>query len=414
MKTMIHLQKEIVLATAEMGFGHIRALYPLEETLECKLVVLGQNDGSNNFEKRIWKISLTLYESISRFKKFPILGPIVYSMMNGLLAIPHPERKATRVEKTFAYWLLERFIGLGLCKGLQKKLKSRQYLVTSFYAPVIALSKRTDLTVFCQICDSDLSRVWVAKNPVRNNTQYLVPCTKAAERLLKYGVQSNRIHLTGFPFAHELIGGFSQEIALKNYKKRMQLLDNPYDLSPDSPLKIAYIVGGAGVYSDIGMQIANMLKEEIEEGLIVLYLVAGIKGEVICSYHNFKQTRFPKSNNLCIVGSNRLHDYFNQFNELMSHIHILWTKPSELVFYSALGIPIIMTDPLGPQEEANRDWLLKIGAGGSQYISKYTNLWLMNRLNTKEFSRMAYAGWSKGIRTASYRIPEIIAKHESF
>jgi len=190
MNITIKSKNKILLATAEMGFGHLRALHPLEETLESKLVVLGQNDGSSTFEKRIWKISLTLYESISRFKKFPILGPTIYSMMNGLLAIPHPESKASRVEKSFAYWLLERFIGLGLCKGLQKKLKSRQSLVTSFYAPVIALSKRVDLTVFCQICDSDLSRVWVAKNPVRNNTQYLVPCAKAAERLLKYGVQN--------------------------------------------------------------------------------------------------------------------------------------------------------------------------------------------------------------------------------
>ena len=413
MNISIESKNKVLIATAEMGFGHLRALYPLEETFESKLIVLGQNDGSNPFEKRIWKISLTLYESISRFKKFPILGPIVYSMMNGLLAIPHPESRATKIEKSFAYWLLERFIWLGLCKGLQKKLKSRQYLITSFYAPVIALSKRTDLTVFCQICDSDLSRVWVAKNPVKNNTQYLAPCTKAVERLLKYGVQRSRIHLTGFPFEHKLVGGYSQEIALKNYKKRMQLLENPYNISPDTPLEIAYIVGGAGAYSDIGIQIANLLKDEIEEGLIILHLVAGIKTDVICSYSNFKQTRFPESKNLNILGSSTLHDYFNQFNELISHVHILWTKPSELVFYSALGIPIIMTDPLGPQEEANRNWLLEIGAGTSQYLSKYTNFWLMNRLNTKEFSRMAFAGWNKGIRTASYRIPEIIAMNEN-
>lgn len=405
-------KNNILLATAEMGFGHLRALYPLEKTFESKLVILGQTDGSSTFEKRLWKTSLTLYESISRFKKFPILGPIVYSMMNGLLAIPNPKSKVKKVEKSFAYWLLERFIRLGLCKGLQKKLESKQYVVTSFYAPVIALSKQPDLTVFCQICDSDLSRVWVAKNPIKNNTQYLVPCTKAAERLLMYGVQNSRIHLTGFPFAHELIGGYSQEIALQNFKKRMKLLDNPYDISPDSPLEIAYVVGGAGAYSDIGMKIANLLRNEIEEGLIVLHLVAGIKGEIICSYHNFKQNRFPKSNNLKIVGSNKLPDYFNQFNELMSHIHILWTKPSELVFYSALGIPIIMTDPLGPQEEANHAWVLETGVGTDQYISKYTNLWLMNRLNSKEFSRMASNGWNKGIRTASYKIPEIITSLE--
>ncbi len=45
---------------------------------------------------------------------------------------------------------------------------------------------------------------------------------------------------------------------------------------------------------------------------------------------------------------------------------ILWTKPSELSFYTALGLPIIMTPPLGSQEEFNRKWLLTIASGTDQ------------------------------------------------
>ena len=34
--------------------------------------------------------------------------------------------------------------------------------------------------------------------------------------------------------------------------------------------------------------------------------------------------------------------YFNQFNRWLRDTDILWTKPSELVFYCALGIPILL------------------------------------------------------------------------
>ena len=88
---------DITLATAEMGFGHLRALYPLEEQFKSKMLILGQTDGSNKFEKRLWRTSLNLYELISRFKKIPVLGPIVYSMMNGLLAIPKPNQKIKKL-----------------------------------------------------------------------------------------------------------------------------------------------------------------------------------------------------------------------------------------------------------------------------------------------------------------------------
>ncbi|NVO08410.1 MAG: hypothetical protein HXX16_00455 [Bacteroidales bacterium] len=402
-------KKQVLLTTAEMGYGHLRALYPFAEIPEYRLVILGQTDCSKPIEKRFWKFTLKIYELVSRFKNFPLLGWLVFGLMNNLLSIPPRGKEVKRYRKSFSFWLLERFIGMGLCKGLISEIIDSHTLVfTSFYAPVIALSKRTDIQVYCQICDSDLSRVWVADVPYNNGTHYFVPCSSASERLLSYGVGLEQIHLTGFPFPDELVGGINQEKAKRNFQKRMILLENPKIISSEFPLKITYIVGGAGAYSDIGLKVATSLKEGIISGTIILYLVAGIKGNVASKYKRFKEKNFPNSNNIQIVESSNLAEYFQQFTVLVSNIHILWTKPSELVFYSALGIPIIMTDPLGPQEEANREWVLEANMGIDEPFKTYTNLWVIDKLRKGEFAKMARFGWEKGIRTALYKIPEII------
>jgi len=399
-----------ILVTAEMGFGHLRALYPFANNPDFEFFVLGQTDGSSKFEKRLWKFSLNSYEWASRFKRVPIIGAIIYWLMNGLLSIPNRNKKISKVEYSLPYQLLELIIKLGLCKNLINSTKSKAVVLTSFYAPVVALSKKK-VSVFCQICDADLSRVWVSRKKSISTTHYFAPCKKAANRLLLYSVNPNNIHLTGFPLPKKLIGESSENVATQNYLKRKKYLSIPHQISSNSPLEIAYIVGGAGAYSKIGKEIALSFRDEINKGTVVLYLVAGIKKSIIDDYNAFIEKEFSESHSIRLVYGVDQNDYFNKFTDLMANIHIIWTKPSEIVFYSALGIPIIMTDPLGPQEKANREWLIESGAGIDQYLSKHTNLWVINRLNKGIFYEMTCNGWENGIRSATYKIPEIISQN---
>ena len=53
-----------------------------------------------------------------------------------------------------------------------------------------------------------------------------------------------------------------------------------------------------------------------------------------------------------------------RFNEILRTTDILWTAIG-VVFYVALGLPIIITEPLGSQEVFNRKWLVGIGGHGS-------------------------------------------------
>ncbi len=49
-------------------------------------------------------------------------------------------------------------------------------------------------------------------------------------------------------------------------------------------------------------------------------------------------------------------DVFAKFNQLLHEKDVLWTKPSELCFYPALGIPLIMSAPLGHTRSATSRW----------------------------------------------------------
>ena len=67
-------------------------------------------------------------------------------------------------------------------------------------------------------------------------------------------------------------------------------------------------------------------------------------------------------------GIELLHDpdlatYVRRMNELLARTDVLWTKPSELTFYAALGLPIVCAPPVGVHERRNRRWVRESGAG---------------------------------------------------
>ena len=166
------------------------------------------------------------------------------------------------------------------------------------------------------------------------------------------------------------------------YRKKYQdtldhFLGHEYcDLESKHPLTITYAVGGAGAQREIGKDILVSLQEYIRKGEIRLNLVAGIKNDI---YRYFEEAvRECNLEDKCgktinIIYSENKMDYFAKFNHTLLTTDILWTKPSELSFYSALGLPIIMAPPIGSQEKFNRAWLYSVGSGLKQENPKYTN-----------------------------------------
>jgi len=114
------------------------------------------------------------------------------------------------------------------------------------------------------------------------------------------------------------------------------------------------------------------------------------------------------ANSIEIIFDNDIEGYFRKINFALRKTDILWTKPSELSFYSSLGIPIIIAPPIGSQEEFNKRWLLKSGFGDLQENPNHTEQWLFDWLNQGYLAEHAMEGFIEGEKLGTYNISRII------
>lgn len=427
---MNQTNKKAWIVSADMGYGHQRAVYPLRDFAEDGIITVGSSEAITKSEQKLWKRLLNAYEFFSRAKGIPVIGPPFFSMLDSLMRIPsfYPMRNLSNT--TFQVNLLESLIDKGLCKGMLEKTSTQNLpLITSFYASAIAADKKGFNKVFCIICDADINRVWVAKDPWESKVEYFTPCGKAAQRLKAYGVPDERIHLTGFPLPVKLLGDENFSVLKKDLAQRLFYLDPKgkfwarhgrnveYFLGKENcvfrnerKLTITYAVGGAGAQKEIGGQIAKSLKEKLTKGEIKLNLVAGTRKEVKEYFESVKTDIEPDGENIRIIYSESLQNYFELFNDALHETDILWTKPSELSFYCALGIPIVMSPIIGSQEKFNRKWLREIQAAMKQEKPEYTDQWLYDLLNRGTLAESAWDGFLKARKLGTFKIKQVLEK----
>jgi hypothetical protein len=425
---MNNLNNKAWVVSADMGYGHQRAVYPLRDIAEEYIITVGSSEAVSKSEQKLWKRLLNAYEFFSRAKGIPIVGPPLFSMLDALMHIPsfYPMRNLSNT--TFQVNLLESTIEKGLCKGMLEKISTKVLpLVTSFYASAIAADKNGFTKIYCIICDADINRVWVAKQPWESRIEYFAPCGKAAQRLKAYGVPEERIHLTGFPLPKEILGDENLSTLKKDLAQRLFYLDPKekfwarhgrnveYFLGNENcifqnkrKLTITYAVGGAGAQAEIGGKIAYSLKDKLIAGEVSLNLVAGIRNEVHEYFLSVKEKIDPKLENINIIYSESMQEYFDLFNRSLRDTDILWTKPSELSFYCGLGIPIVMSPAIGSQEKFNRKWLHEIQAGIRQENPDYTDQWLYDLLNRGTLAESAWDGFLKARKLGTFKIMEMI------
>jgi UDP-N-acetylglucosamine:LPS N-acetylglucosamine transferase len=179
----------------------------------------------------------------------------------------------------------------------------------------------------------------------------------------------------------------------------------------DHPLTILFSVGGAGAQKEIGATILKKLCPMIRRGEIRVILSAGIRRWVMEYFLNcIKKLKLEDlmGNYINIIYEERIEDYFEKFNSALRKTDILWTKPSELSFYSGLGIPIIASPPIGSHEESNLRWLVKSGYGVPQGDLRYIDQWLFDWLDNGYLAEMAMEGFVEVEKLGVFRIRDIV------
>ena len=422
--------KKAWVVTVNMGYGHQRTVYPLKDlALNEKFVIANDYEGIPKKDKRIWESTRRFYEFISRSKRIPLIGENVFSLYDKFQKIPgfYPKRDLSK--PTLGLKQIFSLIGKGWGKDLISKFKEEPLpLITSFFIPAfMAEVFKYPGDIFCIVCDADISRSWVSLNPKKSRIKYLAPNSWVVNRLKLYGVKEKNIFLTGFPLPCENIGTKKGEILKHDlshrilnldpkkeyYQQYRVLIDKHIGSLPkksDHVLTIMFTIGGAGAQKEIAIKYVKSLAEKIKKKEVKVILSAGIRKKVKEYFlKNIKKLGLEKNfnKNIEIVFSEKIDDYFKDFNQKLRKTDLLWTKPSELSFYTGLGIPIIMAPSIGSQEDFNRKWLISLGAGIVQENPEYANEWIFDYLNSGRFAEAALDGFIEVEKLGTYNIEKI-------
>jgi hypothetical protein len=430
--------KEAWVISADMGYGHMRAVHPLRKIAYNDRIIIANNDDIIvEKEKKIWKKAKILYEFISRMNDIPLIGKYFFNVYDNLQNISpffpfRDQSKPTYLVKYAKKLILKKGLGKSLIDEISR---TDLPLFTSFYIPALAADYHNIKNkIYCLITDTDLNRIWVTDNPSKSNIMYLAPCRHVVQRLRQYGVKDKNIILTGFPLPHEIIGGKDLSILRNDFAKRIQRLDPKGVFVPlykehimklmnlkkwpkiksNEPLTITYLVGGAGAQKEVGYQICKSLKKEIVAGKIKINLVAGIRSE-IKGYFEDKIQNLKMNNhinqNINIIYSQNIMHYFKILNQELRNTDIIWTKPSEMSFYTALGFPVITSDPIGSHEKWNLQWLEHIGSAFKQEDPNFIKDWLFYWLDSGRFAQSALDGFTEAPTLGTYVIEDLILKN---
>jgi hypothetical protein len=389
-------KNEAWIVSADMGYGHQRAAYPFRDIAFERIIVANTDACVSPKERNLWAKFQAFYEGISRAQKVPIIGPWIWRAYDRFQAIcphyPFSDLSKPSIGSTLLYNLIRR--GFGASAVTCTREREDLPFLSTFYAMALAADYAGRRDVFCVITDSDVNRVWVANDPKKSQINYLAPTALSRVRLLQYGVADERIFVTGFPLPAENVATAREDLA-----RRLEILDAngifraryravlgqlaPAAISKgkraDRALSITFAVGGAGAQAETARDILESLAPSLKERRMRLNLVAGVRQDVRDYFIKIIGDRglgaeLGKSVHVLFTATKD--EYFPTFNALMRETDVLWTKPSELCFYAGLGIPIVMSPPLGAHEERNQTALMRAGAGYRQEDPRAAIEWL--------------------------------------
>ncbi len=432
-KTKTHPKAWVL--SVDMGYGHQRAAYPLRYLAEGDILNANNYPGIPAQDRKIWRNSRKFYEFISRFKQVPLIGEEVFELYDTLQSIPpfYPRRDLSRptLQVTQIMSLIRKSDwGKHLFDKLSKKPLP---LICTFFIPAfMAEYFEYPGDIYCLATDTDISRAWVPEYPSRSRIRYFAPTYRVADRLKLYGIKPDNIFLTGFPLPLENLGSSHLTRLKKDILYRLVNLDpkrkyyqqyhatvqehlGAHALPRHSlhPLMLTFPVGGAGAQRELAVQVLRSLKNKILQHQISYTMVAGIHNEVNSYFKSAVRSlglTHELGKHIHIVFANTKFDYFDKFDRALRTTDILWTKPSELSFYAALGIPLVIAPPIGSQERFNRLWVESIGCGAYQEDPDYTAEWLFDWLESGWLAEAALQGFIEAPKYGTFNIEKIISE----
>jgi UDP-N-acetylglucosamine:LPS N-acetylglucosamine transferase len=390
-----------VVAAVTLGYGHLRAAAAIADGLGVKIEEVDRRPAAGPGERALWTLARSLYVALSRLSRTSIVGPASRGLLDRVTAIPDGQRPASLGRG--AVLLLDLMIRRGLGRRFAQRVgRSGSPVVCTFYAPALAADRRVTTPVACLVTDSDAHRVWGPRDPASSRLVYLAPTSRVVTRLASWGVPPERIILTGFPLPPELVDPGAAAAA---FARRTARLTTPARAREVPRLTVA--VGGAGAQAERGRQLSVSLAPLVKAGRLRLAMVAGTNTGVAASFRRgLREAGLDDlpPDQVELLWEPSFIAYYRRFNRLLADTDILWTKPSELSFYAALGIALVLDDPVGDHERHNRDWLLELGAAVVRQDPDTADRWIPAWLEDGTLTAVASNGFRRLPRSGTARI----------
>jgi hypothetical protein len=395
-----------------MGYGHLRPAHALARAVGGEVLECDQPPLAGEAERRRWDRTRSLYERLCRIAAAPLGAPFL-ALLDRITRVPHPARPGALAAPSGETRWLEREIAEGLCAGVVARLRAeRAPLVTTFYAPAIAADLAGIDDVLCVVTDVDVNRVWAASDPAASRVRYAVPARRTARRLLAYGVDPARIAVTGFPLPPALLGegGAAADAALARRLARLDprgafareapeaaraLRAAPPPAAGTAPPHLLLAIGGAGAQRPLALAVVRALAKDVAAGALRVTIATGTRADTLAKVRK----RLARDGTTALLGRGldvlsepTFPAYEARFVAALADADLLWTKPSELVFFGATGLPLLLAPPLGAQERANRAWALRRGAALDAPRPSAFRTWLAVRRADGSLARAAWLG----------------------
>ena len=407
-----------VVAAIDMGYGHLRPAAALADFLGTEVLHMDRPPLGGDQDQRFWNRTRELYEPLTRFSQLPGVGVPMRAVLNTITAIPQPWPAQDLSGSTQGTRWMQRAAQEGIGRVLADHLRATQApLMTTFYAAAILAELHGAGRLHCLITDSDINRVWAPPDPRKSRIRYFAPTERALRRMRTYGVPEGRIRMTGYPLPHELVGGRERTALKQNLAARLSRLRvsgrlrdlaeaelGPLPVAKAPPL-IVFAVGGAGAQVPLAKKLVPGLRRQIESGVLRLALVAGSRKEVAAALREAVNDNALEGH-VEVLEDPDVFGYIRRLNALLASADALWSKPSEMTFFSGLGLPFISAPPVGVHEGWNLRWATDRGAALPQHDPLAAGEWLQEWIEDGVLAGAAWAGFTRLPQFGLYEIAE--------
>lgn len=318
--------KKILILYAAYGGGHYSAAKSIKKYLDDNYEVQAEIVDCMKYINRVLnKVTTSAYKEIA--KKAPSLwGKVYTNSQRGILG-----HVSSRTNKVMAIKL----------KNLIKEINPDLVISTHpFSSQMVSYLKRKG-KISCKLCtiltDFAPHDQWLIGHEYTDG--FFVSNDKMERYLVEYGVDKNKVYVTGIPLSDKFFEKFDKTSIYDEFK-----------LDKTKPVILFFGGGEFGLGKDRTVQILESLIHNLKT-----YQIIAISGRNTKMNNAFTDLVIK----LNVENRVKVFDYTNKVPELMSISCLVVSKPGGLTTSESLAssLPMLVINPIPGQEEENAEFL---------------------------------------------------------